>query len=124
LSKDANVLPAAYFDRDRLRLVTYTADELAEYPPEMRRQLERDLATSVFGHGYETRNGKPVEQGIGAENPNANHFKALLLREQAGEEPKGAWAASVREFWKNNPEKAAALNLPRPEALAKLNAQL
>lgn len=70
------------------------------------------------------QDGKPVEQGIGAENPNANHFKALLLREQAGEEPKGAWAASVREFWKNNPEKAAALNLPRPEALAKLNAQL
>jgi hypothetical protein len=128
MSKDTNVLPSTYPDRDRLRPVTYSKEELDEFtaevahPQELLAQYAKDMATSVFGHGFEVKDGKPVSQGIGAPgHETLNHFNALKLAEDNGTEAKGTWANAVRDFWRREPERAEKMRLPRPEALGKLN---
>lgn len=72
-------------------------------------------ARNVFGHdAKKDKNGDFIEQGIGAPgNESLNHFAALRKAEREGFEPAGSYAKAVDAIWKNNPDRAKKIGLPR-----------
>ena len=60
-------------------MTTKSPDELSIMTPEQIAEWRRQEEVNVFGAGFKRdRNGRPVEQGIGAPgNESVNHFLAL-----------------------------------------------
>jgi hypothetical protein len=73
----------------------------------------RAVDEAVFGHdAKKDRSGAFIQQGVGSPgHESANHFASL--RRYQGEE---AWRRAVAEIYKRDPQRAAALNLPKPTA--------
>jgi hypothetical protein len=65
---------------------------------------------NVYGHdAKKDRKGNYIQQGIGAPGrETSNHFTSI--RRYEGEE---AWRKAVAALWKRDPQRAAALNLPK-----------
>jgi hypothetical protein len=86
-------------------------------PPDWFQQCEEARAKNTFGADYKRdRHGRPIEQGIGSlGNESLNHFHALKKNEMAGTEPQGAYDRAVARLWKENPEHAKKIGLPRGE---------
>jgi hypothetical protein len=67
-------------------------------------------ALNVYGHDAKFVNGKWIEQGIGSPgHENVNHFNSI--RRYSGEQ---AYQAAIREIYRRDPKRAAALGLPQP----------
>lgn len=98
-------------------MVTLTQDEFAALgdPAKQAAHLAAEEMT-VFGRTVTNepafqrdRAGKPIEQGVGSPgHETGNHLAAI--RKYEGEE---AYQAAVAKIWKDNPERAAQLNLPK-----------
>jgi hypothetical protein len=100
-------------------MVTKTPAELAEMRADVeagklpKNAIEQYYAgeeKAVFGHDVKhDRHKNPIEQGIGSPgHETLNHFKAIRTYE--GED---AYHAACAQHWKDNPEHAAKLKLPK-----------
>jgi hypothetical protein len=90
------------------------AEEAGQPPPseaELTRIVEEAERKAVFGFDYKTdKHGNPIQQGIGSPgHETINHFNSLL-RYQGRQ----AWEKAVRDMWRQNPERATKIGLPRP----------
>jgi hypothetical protein len=97
-------------------MVTLTQDEFAALSPEKQTAHLAAEEMTVFGRTVtgepdfqRDKTGKPIEHGIGSPgHETGNHLAAI--RKYEGEE---AYQAAVAKIWKENPDRAAALNLPK-----------
>jgi hypothetical protein len=94
-------------------MVTLTQEEFQVLGPEERKAHLAAEEKIVFGQNFERdRNGRPVEAGIGS--PAQQSINSLAaIRKWEGEE---AYQAAVAKVWKENPEHAQRLNLPKRRA--------
>lgn len=112
----------AVIDPIRVPVLNLTGDEISEIreqiaagslPQDFLQRHEEAKARNVFGHDAIVRNGKFVEQGLGAKGfETANHFAALKKSEASGQELPGTYDKAVAEIWKRDPERAQKLGLP------------
>jgi hypothetical protein len=104
-------------------VLTLTGEEIEEIkrniaagtlPADYLQRCDEARALNVFGQDAKRdRNGKFLEQGIGAPgHETANHFAALKANEARGQELPGAYDKAVAAFWKSNPEAAQRFGLP------------
>jgi hypothetical protein len=97
-------------------MVTKTLEELEVMTPDQIAAYHADEELTVFGRNKlnepsftRDKNGKPVEQGIGAPGrETGNHFASI--RKYEGED---AYFKACSALWKSNPDHAKKLNLPR-----------
>jgi hypothetical protein len=74
---------------------------------------------NTWGWNYKTdpKTGAPIPQGIGSKgNENISHFDALRKRVQQGFESPSAYDDAVKELWRRDPKRAAAIGLPQIRA--------
>jgi hypothetical protein len=72
---------------------------------------KRADALNVFGHDAKQRSdGTWIEQGIGSPgHESTNHFQSIRRYES-----QAAYDRAVREIWRRDAKRAAALGLPQP----------
>ena len=94
-------------------MVTLTQDEFGALNPEQRAAHLAEEEKIVFGHNFRRdAKGNPIEVGIGSPGrPSLNSLQAI--RKYEGEE---AYQAAVAKLWKDSPEAAQRLNLPKRRA--------
>ena len=94
-------------------MVTLTQDEFGALTPEQRAAHLAAEEKIVFGQDFQLdKAGNPIELGIGSPGrPSLNSLQAI--RKYEGEE---AYQAAVAKLWKDNPEAAQRLNLPKRRA--------
>jgi hypothetical protein len=97
-------------------VVTLTTEEFEVLTPEERKAHMAQEEMTVFGRTTTNEpafqrdaKGNPVERGIGS--PGRQSVNSLAaIRKWEGED---AYQAAVDAVWKNNPEHAKRLNLPK-----------
>jgi hypothetical protein len=93
-------------------MVTLTTEEFEVLTSEQRTAHLAAEEVTVFGHGFQKRDGRPVEQGVGA--PGRESVNSLAaLRKWEGDD---AYQAAVAAIWKRDPAYAERLGLPKRRA--------
>jgi hypothetical protein len=95
-------------------VVTKTIEELEVMSPEEKRAHFAEEEKIVFGHNFQRdRTGQPIEQGIGS--PGHQSLNSLVaIRKYEGED---AYRAALAKVWKDSPDHARRLNLPKAAAI-------
>jgi hypothetical protein len=97
-------------------MVTKTIEEMEALTPEQRVAHFADEEMTVFGRNklnepnfQRDKTGQPIEQGIGS--PGHQSLNSLVaIRKYEGED---AYRAAVAKVWKESPDHAKRLNLPK-----------
>jgi hypothetical protein len=109
-------------DPIRIPTITLTGEEIDEIRAEIKEgrlpadyldRYAKAVRDNVFGADHKTdKNGRPIEQGIGAKSRETlNHFAALKKAEASGQELPGTYDKAVAALVKRDPERAKKLGL-------------